>query len=93
MFILMATINGVGVTSHQVIIHGGMLYMLHLYFAVKLVLNISQTQIYKQNHNTEGAMYIGVTTGSDKTTVLIVTENVEYYPVYLSIGNLHNSTR
>ncbi len=32
-------------------------------------------------------MYIGVLISSDKTTVLVVTRNVEYYPIYLSIGN------
>ncbi|KAK0432102.1 uncharacterized protein EV420DRAFT_1655982 [Desarmillaria tabescens] len=51
------------------------------------------TQIYEANNDTEGAMYIGVILGSDKTTVSVATGNVEYYPVYLSIGNLHNSAR
>ncbi|KAK0445666.1 uncharacterized protein EV420DRAFT_1622636 [Desarmillaria tabescens] len=40
-----------------------------------------------------GAMYIGVILGSDKTTVSVATGNVEYYLVYLSIGNLHNSAQ
>ncbi len=41
-----------------------------------------QTQIYELNHETEGAMYISVILGSDKTTVSVATGNVEYYPVY-----------
>ncbi|PBK70781.1 hypothetical protein ARMSODRAFT_987857 [Armillaria solidipes] len=51
------------------------------------------TQIYEQNHNTKRAMYIGVIIGSDKTTVSVATGNMEYYLVYFSIGNLHNSAR
>ena len=31
--------------------------------------------------------------GSDKTVVSVATGNTEYHPVYLSIGNLHNSAR
>lgn len=31
--------------------------------------------------------------GSDKTTVSVATGNVEYHPLYLSIGNVHNSVR
>ena len=31
--------------------------------------------------------------GSDKTTVSVATGNNEYYPLYLSIGNVHNNVR
>jgi hypothetical protein len=31
--------------------------------------------------------------GSDKTTVSVATGNVEYHPLYLSIGNVHNAVR
>jgi Plavaka transposase len=31
--------------------------------------------------------------GSDKTTVSVATGQNEYWPVYLSIGNLHNNVR
>ncbi len=53
---------------------------------------MNQTQIYKANNGTEGAMYVSVILRSDKTTMSVATGNVEYYPVYLSIRNLHNST-
>ena len=36
-------------------------------------------------------MYVPVILGSDKTTVSVATGNVEYHPVYLSIGNVHNA--
>ena len=38
-------------------------------------------------------MFVPVILGSDKTTVSVATGQHKYYPVYLSIGNVHNSTR
>ena len=38
-------------------------------------------------------MYCPIILGSDKTTVSVGTGNVEYHPLYLSIGNPHNSVR
>ncbi|SJL14822.1 uncharacterized protein ARMOST_18293 [Armillaria ostoyae] len=51
------------------------------------------TQIHQEDPTMEGAMYVGVILGSDKTTVSVATGNVEYYPLYISIGNIHNSAR
>lgn len=52
-----------------------------------------QDQIYEDDNTTEGAMYCPIILGSDKTTVSVATGNVEYHPLYLSIGNVHNSVR
>jgi hypothetical protein len=38
-------------------------------------------------------MFVPIILGSDKTTVSIGTGHSEYYPLYLSIGNLHNNVR
>jgi Plavaka transposase len=38
-------------------------------------------------------MFVPILLGSDKTTVLVGTGNNEYWPIYLSIGNIHNNTR
>jgi hypothetical protein len=38
-------------------------------------------------------MYCPIVLGSDKTTVSVATGHVEYHPLYLSIGNPHNSVR
>lgn len=38
-------------------------------------------------------MLVPIILGSDKTTVSVATGNNEYYPVYISIGNIHNTTR
>ena len=40
-----------------------------------------------------GCMFVPIILGSDKTTVSVATGQHEYYPVYLSIGNVHNNVR
>lgn len=42
---------------------------------------------------TDGSMLVPIILGSDKTTVSVATGNNEYYPLYISIGNIHNKTR
>jgi hypothetical protein len=42
---------------------------------------------------THGSFFCPIILGSDKTTVSIATGNNEYWPVYLSVGNLHNNVR
>ncbi|KAF8951457.1 hypothetical protein BDZ97DRAFT_1910010 [Flammula alnicola] len=39
------------------------------------------------------SMYVPVILGSDKTTVSVATGDVEYHPLYLSIGNVCNHVR
>jgi len=43
--------------------------------------------------DTHGAMFVPVVLGSDKTTVSVATGNTEYYPLYISLGNIHNNVR
>ncbi|KAK0435379.1 hypothetical protein EV421DRAFT_2011156 [Armillaria borealis] len=43
------------------------------------------TRIYTDDPSTEGAMYVAIILGSDKTTVSVATGNVEYHPLYISI--------
>jgi len=38
-------------------------------------------------------MFVPIILGSDKTTVSVGTGNNEYWPLYLSIGNIHNNVR
>lgn len=75
-----------------VIGHGDKLYVqfLILYFGLKsdgLQDKISELP------NAKGAFFVPIILGSDKTTVSVATGNNEYWPVYLSIGNIHNTTR
>ncbi|KAL7278946.1 hypothetical protein ACG7TL_006778 [Trametes sanguinea] len=41
----------------------------------------------------QGASFVPVILGSDKTTVSVATGQNEYYPLYCSIGNVHNNVR
>ena len=38
-------------------------------------------------------MFVPIILGSDKTTVSIAIGNNEYYPLYISTGNVHNGIR
>lgn len=38
-------------------------------------------------------MFVPVIVGSDKTIASTGTGNVEYWPVYGSVGNIHNNIR
>ncbi|KAA1479592.1 hypothetical protein DENSPDRAFT_862058 [Dentipellis sp. KUC8613] len=51
------------------------------------------SEIYEADPTTKDAMYCPIILGSDKTTVSVATGNVEYHPLYLSIGNVHNTVR
>ncbi|KAI1786556.1 hypothetical protein LXA43DRAFT_975709 [Ganoderma leucocontextum] len=53
----------------------------------------AQADIIAQDPNTHGAAFVPIILGSDKTTVSVATGQNEYYPLYASIGNIHNTTR
>lgn len=38
-------------------------------------------------------MFMPIILGSDKTTVSVATGQNDYYPLYMSLGNLHNNVR
>jgi len=38
-------------------------------------------------------MFVPIILGSDKTTVSVGTGDNAYYPLYASIGNVHNNVR
>ena len=38
-------------------------------------------------------MFIPIILGSNKTTVSVATGQNDYWPVYLSVGNVHNHVR
>ncbi|KAI6141331.1 hypothetical protein BKA82DRAFT_4018909 [Pisolithus tinctorius] len=48
-------------------------------------------QIISENPMTAGATLIPIILGSDKTTVSVATGQTDYYPLYLSIGNVRNT--
>ncbi|KAI0245225.1 hypothetical protein BJV78DRAFT_1277481 [Lactifluus subvellereus] len=52
-----------------------------------------QADMIAQDPETHGAMFVPIILGSDKTTVSVATGHNEYYPLYASIGNVHNNIR
>lgn len=54
------------------------------------LLSLKQDEIAKDKV-TQGAMFVPIIFGSDKVSV--GTGNNEYWPIYLSIGNIHNNVR
>ena len=59
---------------------------------LRLVLTSTQN-IIAEDPETHGAMFVPIILGSDKTTVSVATGHVEYWPLYGSIGNIHNNVR
>ena len=53
---------------------------------------ISQMEITK-DPAVHGSTLVPILLGSDKTITSVGMGNVEYYPLYMSIGNLHNGAR
>lgn len=53
----------------------------------------SQDIISTTDDSTHGSTFVPVILGSDKTTVSIATGDNEFYPLYLSIGNVRNDIR
>ncbi|KAI6045507.1 hypothetical protein EDC04DRAFT_2598803 [Pisolithus marmoratus] len=49
-------------------------------------------KIISINSSTAGATLVPIILGSDKTTVSIAAGKMDYYPLYLSIRNVHNTT-
>ncbi|KAI0693039.1 hypothetical protein C8T65DRAFT_586080 [Cerioporus squamosus] len=52
-----------------------------------------QADHIKQLPNTADSSFVPIILGSDKTTVSVATGQNDYYPLYLSIGNVHNNVR
>jgi len=52
-----------------------------------------QADIISQDPDTHGSAFVSLVVGSDKTTVSVATGQNDYYPLYLSIGNVHNNVR
>ena len=54
---------------------------------------IIQDTIIKDHPEAIGSFLVSVILGSDKTTVSVATGHTCYWPLYLSIGNIHNNVR
>lgn len=49
--------------------------------------------IVQDNPTASGSTFVPIIAGSDKTTVSVATGQNDFYPLYLSIGNIDNETR
>ena len=63
-----------------------------------LVSLLAYTKIYPKDIISKdpamhGAMFVPIILGSDKTTVSVAMGHTEYWPLYASIGNIHNNVR
>ncbi|KAH9855129.1 hypothetical protein C2E23DRAFT_866790 [Lenzites betulinus] len=52
-----------------------------------------QADILSRDEQSDGAAFVPIILGSDKTTVSVATGANDYYPLYISIGNVHNGIR
>ncbi|THG95987.1 hypothetical protein EW026_g5759 [Hermanssonia centrifuga] len=52
-----------------------------------------QADLIAEDPDTHGAMVVPLVLGSDKTTVSVGTGDNEYYPLYISLGNVYNNVR
>ncbi|ETW86550.1 hypothetical protein HETIRDRAFT_307777 [Heterobasidion irregulare TC 32-1] len=52
-----------------------------------------QCNTIAEDPTNHGSMFVPIILGSDKTTVSVATGQNEYYPLYGSIGNVHNHVR
>ncbi|RXW17060.1 hypothetical protein EST38_g8794 [Candolleomyces aberdarensis] len=52
-----------------------------------------QANTLAQDPDLHGAMFAPIVLGSDKTTVSVGTGQNEYYPLYISLGNVRNHVR
>ncbi|KAF8130555.1 hypothetical protein EV363DRAFT_1399062 [Boletus edulis] len=50
-----------------------------------------EADIIAEDPATHGATLVPIILSSDKTTVSVATGQHDYYPLYLSVGNLHNT--
>ncbi|KAH6905748.1 hypothetical protein BKA70DRAFT_1373002 [Coprinopsis sp. MPI-PUGE-AT-0042] len=52
-----------------------------------------QADKISKDEKCHGAMFAPIVLGSDKTTVSVATGQNDFYPLYASVGNIHNSAR
>jgi hypothetical protein len=67
--------------------------MLFQCFCFSIFLYTHFQDLIAEDPQTHGGVFVPVILGSDKTTVSVATGQNEYYPLYGSIGNVHNTVR
>jgi hypothetical protein len=85
--------NGNGRTLCQLTGHGIKWYVFLHHSAIHILVHCWIQDEISKDPDTVGETFIPVILGSDKTTISVGTGNNEYYPLYLSIGNVLNNVR
>src|ERR1700731_3574097 len=65
----------------------------HIVYACTLLISMDQQDEVSKDPSTHGAMLISIVAGSDKTVASVATGHQEFHPLYISPGNIDNSTR
>ncbi|KAF8122990.1 hypothetical protein EV363DRAFT_1455925 [Boletus edulis] len=52
-----------------------------------------QSDLIAEDVGTHGSTFVPIILGSDKTTVSVATGQNDFYPLYLSVGNVRNNVR
>ncbi|KAI5999535.1 hypothetical protein EDD15DRAFT_2193599 [Pisolithus albus] len=55
--------------------------------------SIEEKDTIARDPSTHGATFVPIILGSDKTMVSVATSQNDYWPVYLSVGNIHNNVQ
>ena len=79
--------------SCQVIGHGHKRYVFNNLCPIYNRNTCAQQDKIADDPATHGGTFVPIILGSDKTTVSVATGQNDYWPVYLSIGNIHNNIR
>ncbi|KAI6026454.1 hypothetical protein BKA83DRAFT_4124138 [Pisolithus microcarpus] len=61
--------------------------------AVTRAYSVSKDVIANDHPECKGSTFVPIILGSDKTTISVAMGQHDYYPLYLSVGNIHNSMR
>jgi Plavaka transposase len=65
----------------------------NFFFVLTSLILLKKQDKISQDPTTHGSMLVPIILGSDKTTVSVATGQNEYYPLYISIGSIHNNIR
>jgi hypothetical protein len=63
----------------------------HCHHLFDLTLILVMKDIIAEDPKTHGSIFCPIILSSDKTTVSVATGHNEYWPIYFSIGNIHNN--
>jgi len=71
---------------------GSKQYIIYFFMiTLSIILLFAQDIIMEEIPGANSAMFVAVIMDSDKIMVSVATGQTEYWPLYISIGNIHNN--